>query len=152
MPISGGKYVAPTWNNGSSPAINAAELQAMCDTIATNQNATFSQIVSYTGTGDAGSTTPCSITFSQPVDVIIYVGTQIATGGSLDGIWSVKMANESTTWQGHHGLGLDNTNTASLFGKKSADNTTYSWYGGYAPYQLNNAGQTYSFLGLSGVT
>lgn len=33
MPISGGKYVAPTWHNGTSPAIDQAELQAMCDTL-----------------------------------------------------------------------------------------------------------------------
>ena len=38
MPISGGQYVAPTWVNNSSPAINASELQAMCDSIVTNQS------------------------------------------------------------------------------------------------------------------
>lgn len=39
MPISDGKYVAPTWVNDSSPSIDADELQAMCDTIESNQNA-----------------------------------------------------------------------------------------------------------------
>lgn len=34
MPIVSGVYVAPTWNNGTSPYITAAELQAMSDTIA----------------------------------------------------------------------------------------------------------------------
>ena len=33
MPISGGKYVAPTWVNGSSPAIDASEMQAITDTL-----------------------------------------------------------------------------------------------------------------------
>ncbi len=33
MPISNGIYTAPTWANGGSPAIDAAELQAMSDTL-----------------------------------------------------------------------------------------------------------------------
>lgn len=37
MPIANGKYVAPTWVNGTTPAIDAAELQAMSDTIESNQ-------------------------------------------------------------------------------------------------------------------
>ena len=42
MPIVNGKYVAPTWTNGSSPAISAAELQAMSDTIAQMQGGGYS--------------------------------------------------------------------------------------------------------------
>ena len=34
MPISGGKYVAPQWNNGTQPYINASELQAISDSVA----------------------------------------------------------------------------------------------------------------------
>ena len=37
MPISSGKYVSPTWENGHAPAINQTELQAMTDTIANSQ-------------------------------------------------------------------------------------------------------------------
>lgn len=33
MPISGGKYVAPTWVNSTSPPIDADELQDICDSI-----------------------------------------------------------------------------------------------------------------------
>ena len=39
MPIVDGKYVAPTWVNKGAPPISATELQAMCDTIASNQTA-----------------------------------------------------------------------------------------------------------------
>lgn len=35
MPIVNGAYVAPTWNNDAPPAINAAELQDICDTLET---------------------------------------------------------------------------------------------------------------------
>lgn len=37
MPIIDGAYVAPTWNNNASPAIDATELQAMSNTIEGNQ-------------------------------------------------------------------------------------------------------------------
>lgn len=147
MPISGGKYVAPTWNNGSSPAINAAELQAMCDTIATSQNATFSQLVSYTGTGNYGAGNPCSVTFSKAVDAIFCIGASQVTG-----YWStsVAMANESTSYQQSHGFGYVYSNYS--YGKKSADNKTYTWYNISDQWsQLNIAGQAYYFLGLSGV-
>lgn len=39
MPISGGKYVAPTWVDNGPPAIDATELQAMSDSIVNNQSA-----------------------------------------------------------------------------------------------------------------
>ena len=34
MPIVNGQYQAPTWVNGNRPAINASELQAICNTLA----------------------------------------------------------------------------------------------------------------------
>lgn len=37
MPLTNGRYTAPTWVNGQAPAINAAELQAMTNTIEGNQ-------------------------------------------------------------------------------------------------------------------
>lgn len=37
MPLTNGRYTSPTWVNGQAPAIDAAELQAMTDTIAGNQ-------------------------------------------------------------------------------------------------------------------
>lgn len=45
MPITNGKYVAPIWINGKSPAIDATELQAMSDTIESNQNSRGLNIV-----------------------------------------------------------------------------------------------------------
>lgn len=37
MPMSGGEYLAPTWVNGAAPAIDADELQAICDTVQGSQ-------------------------------------------------------------------------------------------------------------------
>lgn len=39
MPISNGKYVAPTWRNGAGQPIDAAELNAISDTLAKLDNA-----------------------------------------------------------------------------------------------------------------
>lgn len=38
MPINDGKYVVPAWQDGGPPAINAAELTAIGQSIVTNQN------------------------------------------------------------------------------------------------------------------
>lgn len=38
MPIQDGKYVTPAWQNGGPPAIDAAELTAIGNSIVTNQN------------------------------------------------------------------------------------------------------------------
>lgn len=67
MPISGGKYVSPTWHNNAAPALDAAELQAMTDTIESNDEAVASLqeaisggfkvgFGSYVGTGEKART------------------------------------------------------------------------------------------------
>lgn len=58
MPMSGSNYVAPTWVDNAPPAIDAAELQAISDTIENNQEeisnleSTKSTVVSGTYTGN----------------------------------------------------------------------------------------------------
>ena len=93
----------------------------------------------------------CSITFSNPVDVILYVGfiASMSDGGS--NIFNVAMANESTTYQVNHGFAYYQAYTS--YGQRSADNKTYTWYNtnAYAGYQLNILNVKYYFLGLSGV-
>ena len=80
MPISGGKYVAPTWRNNAAPAIDAAELQAMSDTLESNDEAVAAlqeaisggyqvKFGSYVGTG----TDTRTLTFDDaPKAVFIY--------------------------------------------------------------------------------
>lgn len=72
MPISGGKYVAPTWVDNSYPAIDADELQAMSNSIVNNQNAldnkadtgdipsAYTSNPAMNGTASAGSSTSWS--------------------------------------------------------------------------------------------
>lgn len=50
MPIQDGKYVAPAWQNDGAPAIDADELNDICQTI---QNDLYANImVSYNSGGD----------------------------------------------------------------------------------------------------
>ena len=50
MPIQDGKYIAPAWQNGGAPAIDADELNDICQTI---QNDLYANImVSYNSGGD----------------------------------------------------------------------------------------------------
>lgn len=43
MPIQDGQYVAPTWNDNNPPPINAEELQAICNTLASIPNQYYTQ-------------------------------------------------------------------------------------------------------------
>lgn len=99
MPISGGKYVAPTWQNDGSPAIDATELQAISDSLeevdardVTNNTSITSPITGSTnlvtmntlryalnrttgvGSADTG--------YSTPMMRAIYAGTSDLTAGS----------------------------------------------------------------------
>lgn len=63
MPITNNRYVAPTWVNNASPAINASELQAICNTVQSSQVFTTA-IAMTTAWTDAGNGV-----FSQAVSV-----------------------------------------------------------------------------------
>ena len=82
MPISGGKYVAPTWHNNAAPAIDATELQAMSDTLEGNDVAVAAlqeaisgaakvAIGSYVGTGSYGQAHPNTLTFDFEPKLLI---------------------------------------------------------------------------------
>ena len=147
MPMVDGKYVAPTWNNGGSPAINATELQAMSNTI--YKGTLYAEVVGYYGTGNSGADYPCSITFTYPVDVIIMVEYGDVGFNPLNEStnYAVVMAEEDTDYQQKHGF----TNALSASrGKRSSDNKTYYWYNSNASSQYNNSGKHFMFIGFRG--
>ena len=80
MPISGGKYTAPTWANGASPAINASELQAICDTLAVNGYSTIA--AQLYGLINGQSTTLTSSTLNS-ADVVPVQDTSGTTGAKI---------------------------------------------------------------------
>lgn len=82
MPIVNGNYVAPTWINGQNPAINASELQAICDSLeqAGTSIAMLMPLLtsagkietgSYTGTGATGSANPVVLSFSITPKLVV---------------------------------------------------------------------------------
>ena len=166
MPISGGKYVAPTWTNGAAPAINAAELQAVCNTLESVQTRAKVQVVSYTGTGQYGSSHPCSITFTDAPDFVIFVGgtgspsywsqpSITETGGTGVTVYWVATACLTNSYQDMGFLMKSPGPAASSYTRLSNNGKTIQWYvdaTGSAEEQFNYSGITYYFLGISGVT
>ena len=89
MPLSGEKYVAPIWQNGGPPALDADELNAISQSIVRNQggiddlNALAQQLSaavggaarvevgSYVGTGTYGSDSPNSLSFENNIQIIL---------------------------------------------------------------------------------
>lgn len=115
MPRVDGSYVCPDWKDNQAPALDAAELLAIGQSIVANQDklsehdAKFTNIESlietlqaaagsgakiatgsYVGTGTYGSSNPCSLTFdfSPTLLFISFVSgrTDEYGGGSLDPI------------------------------------------------------------------
>ena len=166
MPMSGSNYVAPTWVNNAPPALDATELQAICNTIQENQGDVTSlqskvaslsslvngkaqaQVVSYVGTGTYGASNPCSITASFPIDVAIALGYQDYYNiyGNMDIHTPVMVSSTLTTsYVGNRGF-TENSSSLAAYGKKSYDGKTFSWYGTSNGSQLNSSGFTYYFL------
>ena len=108
MPIVSGAYQAPTWVNGSSPAITATELQAMSDTLALVPIAN----------GGTGATTPAQAL--QNLGALPLAGGTITgslnVNGNLNFSNAVPIANGgtgATTVSGaRNALGLGNTSGA----------------------------------------
>lgn len=99
MPIVNGAYNAPTWNNNAPPAIDASELQDMCDTIETysTQKANVSLVN----------------TFVRPnlLDNWYFVG-----GGSQQGGGQFPVNQRGSTLYTLTGMSLDRWRTASYNG------------------------------------
>lgn len=159
MPISGGKYVAPTWQNDGSPAIDATELQAISDTLVSSENelddlsdeisTAISQISgkanvatgSYVGTGTYGSNNPCTLTFDFVPQIIVIKGVNqndvlnpiIPRAGGVYGLEYQTGSSYQTAY----------LVTVSYSG------TTVSWYSTNNAYvQQNNSGTTYYYVGV----
>ena len=157
MPLSGSTYVAPTWRNGGPPALDAAELQAISDSIVRNQGKNADQdtliaalqtavggkarieVGSYVGTGTYGADNPCSITCSFPPKIIwIYAkgSTMIPAFDVATGYFSrtiVDFSSLSETYTSGRGFFLGDNKVGAGYGyaKKSNGGKTIEWYSNY---------------------
>lgn len=124
--------------------------------IANNANANANtkvqmQIVSYVGTGVSGKNNPCSISFSFPPDVVIYIGNRSVNGGSFEFFQSIdnpyvlcSLLDASFSTPEYLAFGC--------YAKISSDRKTISWYHYYSnndnENQLNSANTNYYFMAL----
>lgn len=167
MPMSGNTYVAPTWVNNAPPALDATELQAICDAIVNNQGDVSSlqsalqsltttvngkpnmQIVSYVGTGTYGVSNPCSITASFPIDVAFMLSDRTGTSPVENNTGSVCIMVSSylSATSYSSGFGFSWAGTYPCYGKRSLDRKTFYWYNSSAAnMQFNVSGNTYYVL------
>ena len=156
MPVSGGKYVAPVWQNGGPPALDADELNAISQSIMRNQGdigdlntltqqlsaavggAAKVEVGSYVGTGTYGSENPNVIDISlNPVALFVYD----------NGPSGLMMAFKGT---GYYQITLGSINRKHPV---SFCDGSISWYSiekttgtTREGHQLNMSGETYSYL------
>lgn len=113
------------------------------------------QVVSYTGTGTSGSSSPTTVTFDFAPKFVMMLGTDngnlhvapnfgVSSNANTRGILIPDAM--TTTFTNYHGL-IRNNSTTPL-GKKSADGKTFYWYGGDATAQFNNSSYKYYILGI----
>lgn len=175
MPIVNGVYQAPTWVNNGPPAMDATELQAMCNAIVQNQGDAAAlqealqqavqsltamvnvraqvQIVSYVGTGTYGKTNPCSITASFPIKSATVLGMLIQRTGKFYNVQessngsALSIVTSLLSGAYTNGLGFNQDMGQDSYGKISSNMKTYSWYSvADATYQLNEANIQYFVL------
>lgn len=120
------------------------------------------EVVSYTGTGSAGRANPTSVTFSKAPQVIIMLGYC----DTKNVYWSQKQYYDDNAYsymlptaiiptEYTRSMGFGHAREHYIYGKKSADGKTFSWYSyspgngeGTALQQCNGAGHEYYVLGL----
>lgn len=162
MPMNNGHYVAPTWVNYGPPALDAAELQAMCDTVQENQGGvgalqegqtTLTEKIdsltalvgekaeiqwgSYLGTGTYGEANPTSITFRfipRFVFVIPEDMNQASAVGNLI-LWADELSSV-----------LCNQPTAYRYYRRIGNRLEWYAISGYD--QLNERSGKYYYIGI----
>ena len=117
------------------------------------------QVVSYVGTGTYGQNNPSSISVDFPIKVVItlwplrsnkltfYVSRNSAGYAYYGSILAINTDTLSTDYQKGRGMETNLGNTSGNFGRISPDKHAIYWYSTYnETYQLNNLGDTFSFL------
>lgn len=162
MPMSGNTYVAPTWVNGGEPTIDAAELQAMCDTIVQNQGDAAAletalqaltttvdgkaQVVtgSYVGTGTYGQSNPNTLTFEFEPNIVL-IGEPVYEWQRLGSfLLLMKDSYYSPVF-----INLTPSNNGSVYGVVTEfSEKSVSWYANSSKGQLNDSGIQYSYIAI----
>ena len=120
------------------------------------------EIISYVGTGTAGKSNPTSVTFSKAPSLIIMLGYKYGNSGrwyqvfDSDGDFFTMLPTAAIPTEYTRGMGFGRERNYYIYGKKSADGKTFSWYSwdpskgdGTAEEQCNDTESEYYVLGLS---
>lgn len=120
------------------------------------------EVISYTGTGTYGPNNPTSVTFSKAPSVVIMLGHKNASGDrwyqhldlDYDNVYMLPASAVPTSYT--RGFGFGQERNYDIYGKKSSDGKTFSWYSwdsamgeGDEYDQCNESGYVYYILGLS---
>lgn len=136
-----------------------SEALEMLASVSGNLAPVVAELVSYTGTGTNGATSPCAITFSFDPDVIFALGYWTGTtlmdllGGASNGKKVAIPSLMSNTYALYSPFTTASTATTS-YGKYDATTHEMSWYrtgSSQAEAQLNTSGYVYYFLAIKGV-
>ena len=155
MPMSGDTYVAPTWSDNAPPAIDAAELNAISQTLVALQNGEISlrdavnsltekvngksKVVtgSYVGTGNN------TVTISLPgTPSIVVISSAHINGSGCTSLWMKYPINYSLSGVPRaNGVSYTSvswmSNSVTLSAKKYGDVEPYNW-----------SGETYFYLAV----
>lgn len=154
MPIVNGKYVAPTWINKQAPAINATELNAISQTLASLdslQGKYYLVFGSYTGTGGEGSGNRVTINLpGKPVALAISPGTQMGNNWLIGNfLWVANGASSPAVV-----YGTTSNDIYVLFATIAWNASSVSFYttGASATnpgaLQMNQSGVTYYYMAI----
>ena len=108
--------------------------------------------MSYVGTGTYGASNPCSITSRFPINILFCIGyienEQVFQFYDNRGSNVMISSNLNTSYKLGNGFSLTTDGQRGLYGKKSEDGKTFSWYTtlGYPIYQANESGIEYFFI------
>ena len=148
MPMSGKTYVAPTRVDKSPPALDATELQAMCNTIVQNQ-------------GDASALQAAVQALSDRLNTLVITGTYIGNGAvgsesptSIPLSGTPKFVSVMEKNDGINGgyIWVYNATKGAVSSGKYVNLTwssnLLSWYTNsiYSADQLNAPGRSYSYV------
>lgn len=117
------------------------------------------EIVSYTGTGESGSASPCTLTFSFKPTIAMLIGKISVSERTFSPVLAEEYNNRrnttvfidqmTTEYVERHGFGY--SYGTLIYGKRSEDGKTISWYyngSGSEDYQYNNNLYEYYVLAI----
>ena len=160
MPRTNDLYVCPAWKDNQAPALDAAELLAIGQSIVANQNNISSHasliaalqtavnsgakiaVGSYVGTGTYGASNPCSLTFDFPPQLVVIFYDVASSLNSKQAIFVRPQKYDS--------MNISTVKYEVTWGNRSLSwiTTVSSGYSFPTGVELNQTNVKYMYLGI----